>query len=50
MEKSNIEDFQNSLRSENKIDNLNNPEVELVKQKYLKYKLKYIQLKNKIKL
>jgi len=43
---SNIEDFnQNSLTSKNKIVNLNNPEVELVKQKYLKYKIKYIQLK-----
>ena len=48
---SNIEDFiQNSLTSKNKIVNLNNPEVELVKQKYLKYKIKYIQLKNSIKL
>jgi hypothetical protein len=46
-----IRDFsKNLLKSKNNIISLNNPEKELFKEKYLKYKMKYIQLKNIIKL
>jgi len=43
----NIKNFDtNILKSINKIINLNNPEEESFKKKYLKYKMKYIKLKN----
>jgi len=45
--KDNIKNFDtNILKSKNKIISLNNPEEESFKEKYLKYKIKYIQLKN----
>jgi len=45
--KDNIKNFDtNILKSKNKIMSLNNPEEESFKEKYLKYKIKYIQLKN----
>jgi hypothetical protein len=45
--KDNIKNFdKNILKSKNKIMSLNNPEEESFKEKYLKYKIKYIQLKN----
>jgi hypothetical protein len=46
MQIDNIKDFSmNLLKSENKINNLNNSKVESFKEKYLKYKMKYILLK-----
>jgi hypothetical protein len=45
----NINDFSiNSLKSENKINNLNNSQVKSFKEKYLKYKMKYFQLKKSL--
>jgi acetolactate synthase small subunit len=47
----NIENFHEIiLKSRNKIIDLNNPKDESFKEKYLKYKIKYIQLKNSLKL
>jgi hypothetical protein len=46
-----INDFnKNILESKNNIGDLNTQELKLFKQKYLKYKLKYIKLKNRCKM